>query len=227
MHNPFSIQIIYVFDALCGWCYGFSRTITQFASAHPELQVEVLSGGLYRGERVRPVREFAHIPDANRRITEATGAVFGEAYECLLTDGDVVMNSEMAATGLITLRRKAPERSIEIAAAIQRAFYFDGLALSEPATYETLAKRLGLDELGVANDVQSGRWRADAQSDFERVKKLGATSYPSIFAVLHGEAHNLCINSRDTCSTIEERVQMVAEGMQWHSLMACRQMLRH
>ncbi len=45
-----TMKLIYVYDALCGWCYGFSPVITDFSARHAsEFAVEVVSGGMVLG----------------------------------------------------------------------------------------------------------------------------------------------------------------------------------
>src|SRR5512135_442401 len=126
------MKLIYVFDAYCGWSYGFSDTIAEVLGRHPDLPVEVVSGGLFTGSRRVPVREFGYIQGANDKISELTGAQFGEGYRRLIADGSFVMDSEDAAAGMVALRLAAPDLAVELAVALQRAFYVDGLSLSEP-----------------------------------------------------------------------------------------------
>ncbi len=45
-------RIIYVNDALCGWCYGFSPVITAIHEKYKdELDFEVISGGMVTGSQ--------------------------------------------------------------------------------------------------------------------------------------------------------------------------------
>ena len=52
------MKLVYVFDAYCGWSHGFSATLRQITARHPELPVEVASGGLFTGDRRRKVLEI-------------------------------------------------------------------------------------------------------------------------------------------------------------------------
>ncbi len=131
------MKLVYVFDSYCGSSHGFSATPHEFTSRHPELPVEVVSGGLFTGPRWVPVREFGYVQGANAQIAELTGAEFGEDYERLIADGSFLMDSEAAARGVAALRLVAPERAAELAIALQRSFYVDGRSLSEAATYRT------------------------------------------------------------------------------------------
>ena len=120
------MQLIYVFDAYCGWSHGFSATLREVAARHPDLPVEVVSGGLFTGDRRQPIREFGYVQGANDKISQATGAEFGDGYRRLIADGSFVMDSEAAARGMAALRQIAPQRAAELAGDLQRAFFSDG-----------------------------------------------------------------------------------------------------
>jgi putative protein-disulfide isomerase len=177
------MKLVYAFDAYCGWSYGFAPTLAEFVRRHPELDVEVVSGGLFTGPRRVPIREFGYVQGANGKISELTGVTFGSAYDRLIADGSFVMDSEAAARGVVALRQAAPDRTVELAAALQRAFYLDGLSLSDPATYRTVAQAAGLDPDNVLDRFAAPASAAAATGDFARAAGLGVHSFPTLLAV--------------------------------------------
>jgi len=177
------MKLVYVFDAYCGWSHGFSAPLRELVARHPDLPVEVVSGGLFTGARRVPIREFGYVQGANAQIAELTGARFGEGYERLIADGSFVMDSEAAARGVAALRRAAPERAAELATGLQKAFYVDGLSLSDPATYRKLAADAGLDAEAVVTAFEGPEAAAEARADFRRSAELGVTGFPTLLAV--------------------------------------------
>ncbi|MGW1675503.1 DsbA family protein [Streptomyces sp. NPDC002324] len=177
------MKLVYVFDAYCGWSHGFSGTLREVVSRHPELSVEVVSGGLFTGARRVPIREFGYVQGANAQIAELTGAEFGEAYEELIADGSFVMDSEAAARGVAALRQAAPDRASALATDVQHAFYADGRSLSDPVTYGWVAEAAGLDADAVVSAFASPEVRAAAEADFRRAAELGVTGLPTLLAV--------------------------------------------
>ncbi|MFF1612365.1 DsbA family protein, partial [Amycolatopsis sp. NPDC058278] len=174
-----AVKLTYVFDAYCGWCHGFGPAVAGFAAANAgRIELDVVSGGLFIGARVAPIGTMTHVADANARIAELTGAEFGPGYRALVADGRFRMDSTAAATGFAALRAVAPDRALEAAEAMQRAFYVDGLSLSEPETYRHLAGRLGLDADDVLTAFASSG--ASAAQDFTRAARLGVTAYPTL-----------------------------------------------
>ncbi|WP_326672202.1 DsbA family protein [Streptomyces canus] len=180
------MKLVYVFDAYCGWSHGFTATLREITTRHPDLPVEVVSGGLFTGGRRVPIREFGYVQGANAQIAEQTGATFGQAYERLIADGSFVMDSEAAARGVAAVRHVAPHRAAELATALQHAFYVDGLSLSEAATYRTVAQAAGLDADAVVAAFEAPEAQTAARADFRRAAQLGVSGFPTLLA-LDGE----------------------------------------
>src|SRR4051812_27993903 len=107
-------EVVYVFDGYCGWCYGFDETLVAFWRANRErVPFRVISGGLFTGPHKPPIGTLTFIREANERVTEYTGARFGAAFDAVLRDGSLVLDSEAAAAGFAALRAQAPDRAVE------------------------------------------------------------------------------------------------------------------
>lgn len=199
------MKLVYVFDAYCGWSHGFSRTLREITDRHPELPVEVVSGGLFTGARRVPIREFGYVRGANAKISELTGAEFGEGYERLIADGSFVMDSEAAARGVGALRQAAPDRAAELAAALQQAFYVGGHSLSSPRTYHEIAEAAGVDADAVVAAFQSPATRAAAADDFRRAAALGVDAFPTLILV-DGERATAVARGHATADEVDRRL---------------------
>ena len=74
-------RLTYVYDPLCGWCFGFVPTLRQFEQANPDVQIDVIPGGLVTGDRVGPYGDMLdYITSAAPRMTETTGQALGAAF---------------------------------------------------------------------------------------------------------------------------------------------------
>lgn len=202
------MQLVYVFDAYCGWSHGFSGTLRDVTARHPELPVVVVSGGLFTGPRRVPIREFGHVRGANAKIAEQTGAEFGDAYDRLIADGSFVMDSEAAARGVAALRQSAPDRAAELVMDLQRAFYVDGLSLSDAATYRKVAERAGLDADAVTAAFEAPEAQSAAEADFHLGAELGVTGFPTLLAV-DGERVTPLAYGHATADEIDARLAAV------------------
>lgn len=173
-------EVIYVFDGYCGWCYALSPALKEFAAAE-EVRVIVQHGSLFSGANSAPIGRFGHIPEANARIHELTGVEFGPDYEKLLAEGTFMLDSDGAARGLAALTAVAGvERSLDMASAMQSAFYADGLSLSELSTFEVIAERMGLDAQEVRGHFLSEANAAVALREQQQLQQLGVQSYPTL-----------------------------------------------
>jgi putative protein-disulfide isomerase len=205
------MKLVHVFDAYCGWSYGFAPTLSELVRRHPDLDVEVVSGGLFTGPRRVPVRDFGYVQGANAKISELTGVEFGPGYERLIEDGSFVMDSEDAARGVAALRQVAPDRIVELAAALQHAFYVDGLSMSDPATYDALAAAAGLDADAVVGAFAAPGSATAARDDFARAAGLGVQSFPTLPAVRGERAAALAVGHA-TADEIDVRLDTLAAG---------------
>jgi putative protein-disulfide isomerase len=177
-------QIVYVFDAYCGWCYGFGPTVQQFWELNRgRIPFTAISGGLFLGERRLPLRTFGHIEASNARISQLTGATFGEKYHALVRDGSLVLDSESAAAGFAALREQAPDRAIELTNAIQRAFFQRGSSLSDVETFNALAREFALDPDRMAKYFHGTDARPAAMQDFSLARALGANAFPALLVL--------------------------------------------
>ncbi|WP_240958271.1 DsbA family protein [Streptomyces chilikensis] len=160
------------------------------ANAH-RIELRVLSGGLFTGSRALPVSAYPHVPEANRRIAQLTGVTFGDGYRRALAEGSAVMDSTDAATALTALRRHAPARALELAGALQRAWYVDGRSLSNPDVHRAVAAEHGLDTDAVAASYRDPATRTEAESEFRELRRLGVDACPTLLLHTPTGVHRL------------------------------------
>ena len=185
------LKLLYVYDALCGWCYGFNPTLRAFAKTHGlgsqastphALTVDVLSGGMIRGEREGPLSEVApYIRTAYKDVERRTGVEFGGGFLDVLTNGDIYMTSEPAAALLAWARERAPARQLDAAHELQRGIYHHGYGPRSEALARHLARALGLDEAAAVAALTDGAYRTLAERDFATTQRLGVRGFPALF----------------------------------------------
>jgi putative protein-disulfide isomerase len=184
-----TVTITYAFDGYCGWCYGFAPALHGFARDNAgRVSIRVLSAGMRIGDRIKPFRALRFTTVSNEKVTETLGARFGPAYRALVEEGSFAMDSNGPAVGLIALTRQAPERQLEFSGAMQTAFFYDGLSLSDPDTYARLAGQLGLDKVTVLAALDDADVHAQALHEMQQVRDLNVLGYPTL--VLHLDGKN-------------------------------------
>lgn len=133
----------YLFDPLCGWCYGASATIGTLAK-HPDIDLQPRATGLFAGHGTRSMKSFATEAWANdQRIAALSGQQFSEAYrQDVLGAADALLDSTVATLAITAVSEISPDRVIEVLAAIQTARYVDGKDVTSPAAVAALLAEL-------------------------------------------------------------------------------------
>lgn len=207
-------HFIYVYDPLCGWCYGFSPVMTALWEKYGEgATLEVVPGGMVRGERVGPVGEIApYIRDAYKQVEQRTGVAFGPAYlEDLLGEGLTVMDSEPPCLAHTAFRTLYPERSLEYAAALQRAIYFDALAPRDRDGLIALAGSLGADTRTFARLLDEDATWQEMINGFNRSEGLGVNGFPTLFVEVDDRRYVLSRGYQPLESLVERVEQIFRE----------------
>jgi putative protein-disulfide isomerase len=176
-------KIIYFFDTLCGWCYGFSPVIKKLVEQYgDEFEFEVISGGMVTGERVQPASVMAdYILDAYPRLETMTGVKFGELYLDMLREGTRRQSSFEPSLVMTTFKHLLPEKAVFFAHDLQKANYYDGLDLNDFANYQSLIEHYGLDWAIFTEKMQTEAMQKATLQDFETSTAYGVTGFPTVF----------------------------------------------
>lgn len=183
-------EVIYVYDALCGWCYGFSPVMERFAREYSEkADIKVVSGGLRYDEAAGPLSDIApYIKSAYKTVENACGVKFGDAFvKGSLERGDIRMNSVPPAIALCIVRERKPESVLPFAAALHRMIYVDGHGPEDISLYAKYASSLGVDTSGFTAAMKESRYEEQARADFKRAADLGVSGFPAVILRNNGK----------------------------------------
>ena len=136
--------LTYLFDPLCGWCYGASPVIATLADAQG-VTLAMAPTGLFSGDGARPMddRFAAYAWSDDQRIARLTGQRFTELYRTrVLADRRRMVDSVPATVALTAVSLTAPDREAEALSAIQAARYVEGRDVTAFPTLPTLAEVL-------------------------------------------------------------------------------------
>ncbi|MBK3735257.1 DsbA family protein [Azospirillum brasilense] len=125
------VEVRYLFDPLCGWCYGAAPMLDRLR-ADPGIDLTLMPTGLFAGDGARAMDPgFAAYAWANdQRIAALTGLPFTEAYRARVLTGAARFDSGPSTLALTAVRLTEPRREIDALKAIQRARYVDGVDTS-------------------------------------------------------------------------------------------------
>ncbi|MFN8307248.1 MAG: DsbA family protein [Ferruginibacter sp.] len=180
------MNLIYCYDAYCGWCYGFSPVMKMIAAEYTnKLDIEVLSGGMMTGENAMPIEKIGpYIQNAYTRVEELTGIKFGEDFLWHVFhpgQSDWVMNSEKPAIALCIAKELFPERQLDFATDLQLALNAEGRDLDDDEAYRHLLEKYSIDPESFYLKLKSGEYRDQAYYEFSLCRQLQVTGFPSVF----------------------------------------------
>lgn len=156
-----SIVLHYIFDPLCGWCYGAAHLV-QAARELDGLDISFHAGGLFTGDKRRLVtpqwREYVIKQD--QRIARHSGQPFGDAYfDGLLSDASVLLDSGPPTTAILAAEAMAG-RGLDMLHELQRSHFVCGLRIADPGVLRECARDLGLDISRFTVELQQLEGRA-------------------------------------------------------------------
>ena len=139
--------LTYLFDPLCGWCYGASPAIQQLGQ-HPTIRLELAPTGLFAGVGGRTLdAAFAEYAWSNdQRIKNLTGQRFTEDYRTqVLGQHGSRFDSATTTLALTAVALTAPERELEALKVLQEARYIHALDTGAVSVVAQLLRGMGLD----------------------------------------------------------------------------------
>ncbi len=187
------MKILYFWDAYCGWCYGFDKIFTKFYENHTDVEIEIISGGLFIGDNSKKIKEYGYFQEGNKKISEMYNVEFGEKYNEVLNEGEMVLNSVHPAIAMEVVKELIPNSQIlHFAYDIQCKFFIEGKSLSDVQTYVELCEKYGLDSYDLALKLTIAFKNSNPiHPDFIRTLNLGIESYPTAVMEKDGEYYDL------------------------------------
>jgi len=185
----------YVYDPLCGWCYG-AAPLLQAAATIAGLKIELHAGGLWLGSRRQPMGEALrdYVRPHDQRIEALTGQHFGERYfnELLLREG-CLLDSELPIRAVLAVTALGGDGLVMLHR-IQQSHYRDGIWIGEPAFLATLAAEQGISAEAFQQAYLQApllQHLADSQG---WMKRLGGQGYPTLGIERGGKLERIEVN---------------------------------
>ncbi|MCK6607040.1 MAG: DsbA family protein [Flavobacterium sp.] len=184
------VKIIYVYDAICGWCFGFSPTMAKLKTYYQDkIDFEVVSGGLKLGKGAGPIDVVApYIKTSYTDVESTCGVKFGDAFvNETLKKGTMVLNSLPPAIALSIMKEKYPDKSLEFAGLLHKMYYVDGIEPENYEAYGIYAAKLGYDKTDFNKKMMDSVYIKKAYQEFEYAEELEAFSFPTVLIEIDGK----------------------------------------
>lgn len=174
--------IYYVYDPLCSWCYGFSPVIKKIKNTYEEqFDFQVISGGMQSGERKQPVSAIRdYLKGAYKNVTERTGVEFGEQFMEVLEEGNRMLDSVPPSIALSIVKDLKPAETLNFAATIQEAIYYDGFNWNLVDEYFPYLKQYDIAPEVFKQKFEDPLYKEKTLEDFKLAANFGVTGFPSV-----------------------------------------------
>jgi putative protein-disulfide isomerase len=187
------MNLIYVADPMCSWCYGFGQTLSALL-ANPgdaaPLQLALVMGGLrpYTTEPLAAGRADEILGHWGH-VHEATGLPFAQAPHTALHQRGFVYDTEPASRATVAVRTHWPQHVWRYFKAVQHAFYADGKNVAQRAVLADVAEQQGLPRADFETAFDSAPLHEATQRDFAQAQAWGIRGFPALIGEAGGQLH--------------------------------------
>lgn len=171
------MKLLYVLDPMCSWCWAFRPELAQFLPNHPELELELILGGLAPdSDEPMPDQQRQQIEQIWTHITAQTGAQFNHQF----WRSNTPRRSTYPACRAVITARQMGNRETDMVEAIQRAYYLEAQNPSDSSTLIQLAAGLGLNPEEFSTRLASEQIERELQLDLQRARRMGVSGFPAL-----------------------------------------------
>lgn len=172
------LEFIYVGDPMCSWCWGFSPALERLATRY-SIPLRVVMGGLRTGPQ-------ADLMDAEARgqlatywqgVAERTGQPFSSAS---LERGGWRYDTEPSCRAVVAMRELAPHDTLRWVARLHRAFYVEGVDVTDVSVFPGLLDGFDVDPDRFAQVLADDATVERTRQDVVEAHRYGATGFPTV-----------------------------------------------
>lgn len=210
--------IYYCYDPYCGWCYGFSKVMTQIAAEYGDkIAFDVLSGGMILSDEPQHIAPMAkYIQTAYKQVEETTGIEFGQDFLWHIfhpEESDWYPDSTMPAIALCIFKEYYPDKAIFIASDLQYALNYEGRDLTDKEAYRHLLHKYHIPEEEFYTKLKSEEYREKAYYEFALVKQLQVSGFPSVLMQVTDSKFYLLARGYTDYETLKQRIEKVLQEL--------------
>jgi putative protein-disulfide isomerase len=206
-------QIIFCYDAYCGWSYAFSETILHFAEKYKSgFDVDVFSGGLILPERPKHISVLAdYFLKNNKDVIAQSGISFGLDFMWHVENPDLsdwFPNSLKPAIALAVFRELYPDRQVEFATDLSKALFAEGRDLCDNEAYRHLLAKYAIPEEKFYAALASETYSEAAKEDFSAVRALGVGGFPALLVQVDAKKFVRLCEGWISAADLEDNMQV-------------------
>ncbi|MDH3605506.1 MAG: DsbA family protein [Acidimicrobiia bacterium] len=183
------LEFIYVGDPMCSWCWGFAPVLDRMAEVY-EIPIRVIVGGLRPGPESEEIDDQMALTLAHHweQVAHASGQPFDHAF--LNRRDGWRYDTEVPAIAVVAMRELRSEDTLRFHSRLQRAFYAEGIDITDPTVYPALLDGFDIDADKFMELLGSEEMTAMAWKDFSEARSLGIAGFPTL-VVRDGEEYGI------------------------------------
>ena len=208
--SPESV-LIYVYDPMCSWCYGFRSTWKALKSQLPEgLPVVSLLGGLADDSDVSmPEDMVEYLKRTWSQIESTCGVSFNHSYWDQTPPPP--RTTFISCRAVIAAERLAG-RGEAFAERIQDAYYTEAQNVWDFNTLCDLAEAFGFQRSSFADALMSDDVRAVHNEQRQLAERLQVEGYPSVLLIHQGQAYPIPVRHQGADVMLSDIADLLAES---------------
>lgn len=206
-------KLYYVYDPLCGWCYGFSPVIMAIHQKYGHrVHIEVIAGGMVRGDRVGPIGQVApFIKSAYKTVEQHCGVKFGQAFlQGVLEPGTMLFSSEMPCRATVCIKQLKPEVAVAFAHDLQKAIYYHGEDLGQLSSYKPILEKYQISVDAFERQMHDPATLSLTEQGYQKASELGVNGFPTLIFEKNGQRKTLAVGYKPM-SEIERHLQKLLD----------------
>jgi putative protein-disulfide isomerase len=186
MARDMNAVLHYLYDPLCGWCYG-AEPLVAAAAGVDGLTLRLHAGGLWPQPTRLPEQTRRYIQQADARVGQLSGQPYGEPYlNGLLFDPELVLESRPVVAAVLAAQALDPAQALPMLRGIQHAHYERGEHVVRAETLSRIAAEIGLDVAAFDQARASVPVDEHMAASRELMGNVGAQGFPT-FVLQIGE----------------------------------------
>ncbi len=178
-------QLIYCYDPMCSWCWGFQPTWKVLQQElgplleTGEITIRPLLGGLASDSNdPMPTEIQAMLKSTWQRIESQLGTEFNYDF---WTNCQPRRSTYPACRACLVARNKGLES--EITAAIETAYYLEAKNASDIETLALCAEQVGMHRASFISAMHETKVSGRLEAEIQEARQMGLNSFPSLAVI--------------------------------------------
>lgn len=199
-------KLIYVYDPMCSWCWGYRETWLKLKEAlGDKLAIEYKVGGLAPdSDEPMPEDMQQFLQQTWQRIEQQLGTKFNHDF---WLNTQPRRSTYPACRAVLVARQYNKE--LEMLYAIQKAYYLNAQNPSDISTLANLAEQIGLAKNTFITEIQSEKINSLLMNEINEVRSLPVQGFPSLVIENKGNYYAVPVNYQDWQSTYQKVFSLV------------------